>query len=139
MQKKIDINPNGVNFKLKKCMREFKFFRGYVDNQSIEINWDEINRINEINRLPTWSGTNYQPTWITNPGYIVPQPYTITTTPGTGTYTIPFSGTISGLSTGFSLTTSNTTGTVTTIGGIGGAFTTTGTISTNTFYNSNIK
>jgi hypothetical protein len=96
--KRININPNGVSFKLKKCMREFKFFRGYVDNQSIGINWDEINRINEINRLPIWSGTNYQPTWITNPGYIVPQPYTITTTPGTGTYTIPFSGAISGLS-----------------------------------------
>jgi hypothetical protein len=111
-------------------MREFKFFRGYVDNQSIGINWDEINRINEINRLPTW---------VTNPGYIVPQPYTITTTPGTGTYTIPFSGAISGLSTGFSLTTSNPNGTTYTTANFGGSFTTTGTISTNTFYNSNIK
>jgi len=121
-------------------MREFKFFRGYVDGLSIEIDWEQINRINDLTQLPTWApGTTYQPTWITNPGYIVPQPYTITTTPGTGTYTIPFSGTISGLSTGFSLTTSNTNGTVTTIGGIGGAFTTTGTVSTNTFYTSNIK
>ncbi len=115
-------------------MREFKFFRGYVDNQSIGINWDEINRINEINRLPTWSGTNYQPTWITNPGYIVPQPYTITTTPGTGTYTIPFSGTIN-TATGFSLTTSNPNGTTYTTTGMGGTLTT----SANTFYNQTIK
>ena len=85
------------------------------------------------------------PAWIVNPGlvqytpstYTIPD-YSITTTPGTGTYTIPFSGTIN-TTTGFSLTTSNPTGTVTTMGGIGGAFTTTGTISTNTFYNSNIK
>ena len=119
-------------------MREFKFFRGYVDGLSIEIDWEQINRINDLTQLPTWApGTTYQPTWVTNPGYIVPQPYTITTTPGSGTITIPYYGTGTS-TTGFSLTTSNTNG-VTTIGGIGGAFTTTGTVSTNTFYTSNIK
>jgi hypothetical protein len=118
-------------------IREFKFFRGYEINPFV-VEWEQMN--NHLIQPLTWPGTTTNtPTWITNPGYIVPQPYTITTTPGTGTYTIPFSGTISGLSTGFSLTTSNPTGTVTTMGGIGGAFTTTGTISTNTFYNSNIK
>ena len=92
-----------------------------------------------------WNQMITNPAWIVNPGlvqytpstYTIPD-YSITTTPGTGTYTIPFSGTIN-TTTGFSLTTSNPTGTVTTMGGIGGAFTTTGTISTNTFYNSNIK
>jgi hypothetical protein len=116
-------------------MREFKFFRGYEINPFV-VEWEQMN--NHLIQPLAWTGTTYQPTWITNPGYIVPQPYTITTTPGTGTYTIPFSGTGTS-TTGFSLTTSNTNGTVTTIGGIGGAFTTTGTISTNTFYNSNIK
>jgi hypothetical protein len=117
-------------------MREFKFFRGYEINPFV-VDWEQMN--NHLIQPLTWPGTTFNPIWQTNPGYTVPQPYTITTTPGTGTYTIPFSGTISGLSTGFSLTTSNTNGTATTIGGIGGAFTTTGTISTNTFYNSNIK
>jgi hypothetical protein len=120
-------------------VREFKFFRGYKENTLTE-QWEDIFR-----NYPSTSGTgtinwngSTNPAWIVNPGtYTIPD-YSITTTPGTGTYTIPFSGTIN-TTTGFSLTTSNPTGTVTTMGGIGGAFTTTGTISTNTFYNSNIK
>jgi hypothetical protein len=123
-------------------MREFKFFRGYGERTLTErleellINYPSTPGTGII----TWPGTTTnKPTWITNPGYIVPQPYTITTTPGTGTYTIPFSGAISGLSTGFSLTTSNTNGTTYTTANFGGTLTTTGTISTNTFYNSNIK
>ena len=118
-------------------VREFKFFRGYKESTL----WEEL-----LRNYPSTTGTGTinwnqmitNPAWIVNPGtYTIPD-YSITTTPGTGTYTIPFSGTIN-TATGFSLTTSNPTGTVTTIGGIGGAFTTTGTISTNTFYNSNIK
>ena len=72
--------------------------------------------------LPTWTGTTYTPTWIVNPGLIqyTPPNYTITTTPGTGTFTIPYSGTIN-TATGFSLTTPNTNGTT---------YTTTGTIGT---------
>ena len=86
-------------------VREFKFFRGYVDDLSININWDTINRINDLTQLPTWTpGITYQPTWITNPGYIVPQPYTITTTPGSGTITLPY---IYGTTTTSFLTTSN--------------------------------
>jgi hypothetical protein len=115
-------------------VREFKFFRGYVDDLSININWDEINRINDLTQLPTWTpGTTYQPTWITNPGYIVPQPYTITTTPGSsGTITIPYmNGTTT---TGFSLTTSNPNGTTYTTGGMGGTLTTGTQLFTNTGY-----
>lgn len=125
-------------------VREFKFFRGYKESTL----WEEL-----LRNYPSTTGTGTinwnqmitNPGWMVNPGLVqyVPPTYTIpdysiTTTPGTGTYTIPFSGTIN-TTTGFSLTTSNSTGTVTTMGGIGGAFTTTGTISTNTFYNSNIK
>jgi hypothetical protein len=114
-------------------VREFKFFRGYVDDLSININWDEINRINDINRLPIWTGTHYTPTWIVNPGYITIQPYTITTTPGSsGTITIPYmNGTTT---TGFSLTTSNPNGITYTTGGIGGTLTTGTQLFTNTGY-----
>ena len=114
-------------------VREFKFFRGYVDDLSININWDEINRINDINRLPIWTGTHHTPTWIVNPGYITIQPYTITTTPGSsGTITIPYmNGTTT---TGFSLTTSNPNGITYTTGGMGGTLTTGTQLFTNTGY-----
>ena len=118
-------------------VREFKFFKGYVDDLSININWDEINRINDLTQLPTlWTpGTTYQPTWITNPGYIVPQPYTITTTPGYGTFTIPSYGTITtGTATTSTLTTSNPNGITYTTGGFGGTLTTgTATYSSSSF------
>ena len=138
------------NTKYSKCkiyivkeimVRELKFFRGYKENTLTE-QWEDIFR-NYPSTLgigiTNWGTTTTNPGLVqyTPPTYTIPD-YSITTTPGTGTYTIPFSGTIN-TATGFSLTTSNPTGTVTTIGGIGGAFTTTGTISTNTFYNSNIK
>ena len=120
-------------------MREFKFFRGYLDNQSIQIDWDTINRINDINRLTDWTQpfqTTTNPAWIVNPGlvqYTPPMRTIMTTTPGTGTFTIPYSGTIT-TGTGFSLTTSNPNGITYTTGGFGGALTT----NTATF-TSNIK
>ena len=124
-------------------MREFKLLRGYQEiNPLTNIDWETINRINDLNTIitpytPHWNGINYTPTWVTNPGYIIPQPYTITTTPGTGTFTIPCNGTITtGTSTGLSLTTSNPNGITYTTGGFGGTLTT-GT--SNTFYTSNIK
>jgi hypothetical protein len=122
-------------------VREFKFFRGYKENTLTE-QWEDIFRNYPSTPgigITNWGTTTTNPGLVqyTPPTYTIPD-YSITTTPGTGTYTIPFSGTIN-TATGFSLTTSNPTGTVTTMGGIGGAFTTTGTISTNTFYNSNIK
>jgi hypothetical protein len=111
-------------------MKTFLFFRGYVDNSLLDIDWEEINRrmntnIIPITTYPTWQGINYQPTWVVNPNYInyTPPNYTITTTPGTGTYTIPCNGTIN-TATSFSLTTSNTNGTTYTTGGIGGILTT---------------
>jgi hypothetical protein len=125
-------------------IREFKFFRGYELNP-FDVVWDNINRINDINRLTVTPGygtitiPNYYPNH-----FIGDYPLTgtgITTTTRTGYVTIPCisSGTAT-TTTGFSLTTSNTNGTTTyTTAGMGGAFTTTGTISTNTFYNSNIK
>jgi len=114
-------------------VREFKFFRGYVDDLSINIDWDTINRINDLTQLPMWTpGTTYQPTWVVNPGYIVPSPYTITTTPGSGTITIPcMNGTTT---TGFSLTTSNPNGVTYTTGGMGGTLTTGTQLFTNTGY-----
>ena len=112
-------------------VREFKFFRGYKESTL----WEEL-----LRNYPSTTGTGTI-NWnqmITNPGtYTIPD-YSITTTPGTGTYTIPFSGTIN-TATGFSLTTSNPNGITYTTSGMGGTLTTTGTISTNTFYNSNIK
>jgi hypothetical protein len=105
-------------------MRTFLFFRGFVESRLLDIDWEQINRRMNTNitpiTYPTWTGTTYTPTWVVNPGYInytLPN-YTITTTPGTGTYTIPCNGTIN-TATGFSLTTSNTNGTT--------AYTTTGT------------
>ena len=124
-------------------MREFKLLRGYQEiNPLTNIDWETINRINDLNTIitpytPHWNGINYTPTWVTNPGYIIPQPYTITTTPGTGTFTIPCNGTITtGTSTGLSLTTSNPNGITYTTGGFGGTLT---TGISNTFYTSNIK
>jgi hypothetical protein len=120
-------------------MREFKFFKGYVDKTIMErfeelfqeypvttpgVNWDGIT-------IPNWTRTN-NPTWVVNPGLIQYTPnyntltipnYNITTTPGTGTYTIPLSGTINTV--GFSsLTTSNPNGTTITTTGFGGTLTT---------------
>ena len=106
-------------------MKRFVFFHGYQEEHPLlDIDWDAINRLNNLNTIftPTWTGTTFTPTWIVNPGLIqyTPPNYTITTTPGTGTFTIPYSGTIN-TATGFSLTTSNTNGTT---------YTTTGTIGT---------
>jgi hypothetical protein len=103
-------------------VREFKFFRGYSDNQSIQIDWDTINRLTDWTQ-PFQTTTN--PAWIVNPGLIqyTPPNYNITTTPGTGTYTIPYSGTVN-TATGFSLTTSNPNGITYTTGGFGGILTT---------------
>ena len=110
-------------------VREFKFFRGYETNP-FEIDWETINRINDINRLTDWNQTITNPAWIVNPGLIqyTPSTYTtpdyiITTTPGTGTYAIPYNGTIN-TATGFSLTTSDPNGTTYTTGGFGGTLTT---------------
>jgi hypothetical protein len=126
-------------------MREFKLLRGYQEiNPLTNIDWDTINRINDLNTIitpytPHWNGINYTPSWVVNPGLITytPQPYTITTTPGYGTFTIPSYGTITtGTATTSTLTTSNPNGITYTTGGFGGTLTT-GTA--NTFYTSNIK
>ena len=105
-------------------MKTFLFFRGYVESSLLDIDWDAINRINNLNTIitPSWQGINYHPTWIVNPNYdqYTAPNYTITTTPGTGTYTIPCNGTIN-TATGFSLTTSNPNGST---------YTTTGTLNT---------
>jgi hypothetical protein len=104
-------------------MKRFVFFHGYQEEHPLlDIDWDAINRLNTITTIltPNWGGiTTYTPTWVVNPGLITyTQPnYTITTTPGTGTYTIPYYGTIN-TATGYGLTTSNTNGTT---------YTTTGT------------
>ncbi len=106
-------------------MKRFVFFHGYQEEHPLlDIDWDAINRLNNLNTIftPTWTGTTYTPTWVVNPGLIqyTPPNYTITTTPSYGTFTIPYSGTIN-TATGFSLTTSNPNGTT---------YTTTGTIGT---------
>ena len=114
-------------------MREFKFFVGYVDSPFMEIDWDLINRLNNITTVD-WNQPfhTYNPTWVVNPGLIqyTPPNYTITTTPSYGTSTIPYNGTVN-TATGFNLTTSNPNGTT---------YTTTGTIGTLTtgtaFYSS---
>jgi hypothetical protein len=120
-------------------MKRFVFFHGYQEEHPLlDIDWDAINRLN-TNIIPitypTWPGTTYTPTWVVNPGLITytPPNYTITTTPGTGTFTIPYYGTIN-TATGFSLTTSNTNGTTYTTGGMGGTLTTgTATYSSSSF------
>ena len=113
-------------------MREFKLLRGYQEiNPLTNIDWGTINRINDLNTIitpytPHWNGINYTPTWVTNPGYIIPQPYTITTTPNYyGTITIPCNGTITtGTATTSTLTTSNPNGITYTTGAFGGTLTT---------------
>ena len=105
-------------------VREFKFFRGYKQNTLTE-QWEDIFR-----NYPSISGTGTinwngatNPAWIVNPGtYTIPD-YSITTTPGSGTYTIPYNGTVN-TATGFSLTTSNPNGITYTTGGFGGTLTT---------------
>ena len=120
-------------------MKTFLFFRGYVESSLLDIDWEENNRRMNTNIIPitypTWTGTTYTPTWVVNPGYITytPPNYTITTTPGTGTYTIPCNGTIN-TATGFSLTTSNTNGATYTTTGILSTLTTgTATYSSSSF------
>jgi len=120
-------------------MKRFVFFHGYQEEHPLlDIDWDTINRLN-TNIIPitypTWPGITYTPTWVVNPGLITytPPNYTITTTPGTGTYTIPYYGTIN-TATGYSLTTSNTNGTTYTTAGIGRTLTTgTATYLSNSF------
>ena len=109
-------------------MKRFVFFHGYQEEHPLlDIDWDAINRLNNINTIltPNWGGITYTPTWVVNPGLIqyTPPNYTITTTPSYGTFTIPYHGTIN-TATGFSLTTSNTNGTTYTTGGMGGTLTT---------------
>lgn len=118
-------------------MKRFVFFHGYQElHPLLDIDWDAINRLNNLNtiinpftQIPTWTGTTYTPTWIINPGLIqyTPPNYTITTTPnyihGGGYMTIPCNGNGT-TATGFSLTTSNTNGATYTTGGIGGTLTT---------------
>jgi hypothetical protein len=109
-------------------MKRFVFFHGYQEEHPLlDIDWDAINRLNNINTIitPNWGGITYTPSWVVNPGLITytPPNYTITTTPGTGTFTIPYNGTIN-TATGYSLTTSNPNGTTYTTGGIGGTLTT---------------
>jgi hypothetical protein len=119
-------------------MKRFVFFHGYQEEHPLlDIDWDAINRLNNINTIltPNWGGITYTPTWVVNPGLITytPPNYTITTTPGTGTFTIPYNGTIN-TATGYSLTTSNPNGTTYTTGGIGGTLTTgTATYSSSSF------
>ena len=109
-------------------MKRFVFFHGYQEEHPLlDIDWDAINRLNNINTIltPNWGGITYTPTWVVNPGLIqyTPPNYTITTTPSYGTFTIPYNGTIN-TATGFSLTTSNTNGPTYTTGGMGGTLTT---------------
>lgn len=124
-------------------MKRFVFFHGYQEEHPLlDIDWDAINRLNNINTIltPNWGGITYTPSWIVNPGLITytPPNYTITTTPGTGTYTIPYNGTIN-TATGYSLTTSNPNGITYTTTGTGGTLTTgTATFNSGTF-TSNFK
>ena len=122
-------------------MKRFVFFHGYQEEHPLlDIDWDAINGLNNLNTIltPTWTGTTYTPSWVVNPGLITYTPGyhgTITTTPnyfGSGYITIPYNGiVINGTANGFSLTTSNPDGTTYTTGGVGGTLTT----STATFSN----
>jgi hypothetical protein len=121
-------------------VREFKFFRGYVD-KTITEQWGELLR--EYPATPgtgiiNWGGTTTNtPTWIVNPDWYSQQPYTITTTPGNyGTITIPnnYNGFTTGTATTSTLTTSNPNGITYTTGGFGGTLTTgTATYSSSSF------
>lgn len=101
-------------------MKRFVFFHGYQELHPLSdwIDWDAINRLNNLNTIitPNWESINY----------------TITTTPSYGTFTIPYNGTVN-TATGFSLTTSNPNGTTYTTGGFGGALTTNTAIFTSKF------
>ena len=129
-------------------MKRFVFFHGYQEEHPLlDIDWDAINRLNNINTIltPNWGGINYTPSWVVNPGLITytPPNYTITTTPnyyGTGYITIPCNGTTTfGTATGYSLTTSNPNGITYTTTGTGGMLTTgTATFNSGTF-TSNFK
>ncbi len=115
-------------------MKRFIFFHGYQElHPLLDIDWDAINRLNNLNTIitPTWTGTTYTPTWVVNPGLVTYTPGyhgTITTTPnyfGAGYVTIPYNGTINTTAGFSSLTTSNTNGTTTyTTSGMGGTLTT---------------
>jgi hypothetical protein len=128
-------------------MKRFVFFHGYQEEHPLlDIDWDAINRLNNINTIitPNWGGITYTPTWVVNPGLITYTPGyhgTITTTPnyyGTGYITIPCNGTIN-TATGYSLTTSNPNGITYTTTGTGGTLTTgTATFNSGTF-TSNFK
>ena len=129
-------------------MKRFVFFHGYQEEHPLlDIDWDAINRLNNINTIltPNWGGINYTPSWVVNPGLIqyTPPNYTITTTPnyyGTGYITIPCNGTTTfGNATGYSLTTSNPNGITYTTTGTGGMLITgTATFNSGTF-TSNFK
>jgi hypothetical protein len=132
-------------------MKKFLFFRGFVENHLLDIDWDAINRLNNLNTIinpittiPMWTGTTYTPTWVVNPGLITYTPGyhgTITTTPnyfGTGYVTIPYNGTVN-TATGFSLTTSNTNGTTYTTANFGGTLTTGTSTYTNSAFTTNFK
>ena len=129
-------------------MKRFVFFHGYQEEHPLlDIDWDAINRLNNINTIltPNWGGINYTPSWVVNPGLIqyTPPNYTITTTPnyiGSGYITIPCNGTTTfGTATGYSLTTSNPNGITYTTTGTGGILTTgTATFNSGTF-TSNFK
>jgi hypothetical protein len=115
----------------KKIMvREFKFFRGYVD-KTITEQWEDIFSQGYPITIPgtgiiNWGGTT------TN----TPNPYTITTTPGGGTITLPnnYNGFTTGTATTSTLTTSNPNGITYTTGGFGGTLTTgTATYSSSSF------
>jgi hypothetical protein len=128
-------------------MKEFKFFRGF-DKPTLTEEFERLLRDYQPVTLPTinpiltvinpdWGRlTTTNPTWTVNPELIqyTPPNYTIYNTPGTGTYTIPLSGTIN-TANGFSLTTSNPNGTTYTTTGMGGTLTT----GTATFNNSILK
>ena len=110
-------------------IREFKFFRGYELNP-FDVVWNNINRINDINRLTVTPGygtitiPNYYPNRFIG-DYPLTGTGTITTTPnylGNDYLTIPCIS--SGTSTGFSLITSNPNGITYTTTGMGGTLTT---------------
>ena len=107
-------------------IREFKFFRGYSDDQLIQTTY-----------YPAYAQwvPGYGHTTIT-PDLYVPPNYTITTTPSYGTFTIPYSGQLIGTTTMNTLTTSNPDGITYTTGGFGGTLTTgTATYTSDSFKN----
>ena len=123
-------------------VREFKFFRGYVDKTLTE-QWQDIFR--EYPTTPgtgiiNWGTTTTNPTWIVNPDWYSQQPYTLSTTPGnSGTITFPnnYNGFTTGTLTTSTLTTSNPNGITytTTTGTVNTLTTGTATYSSNSFKN----